>query len=88
MINLHKNHKSLVFTSLIVFAGLSTLIAVLPAYQMQETQPLPAMKALSPIEKEGLQVYTAENCMACHTQQVRNIEMDKVWGERPSIASD
>jgi cytochrome c oxidase cbb3-type subunit 2 len=26
--------------------------------------------------------------MACHTQQVRNIEMDNVWGDRPSIPSD
>jgi Cbb3-type cytochrome oxidase, cytochrome c subunit len=88
MLNLHRNHKNLVVTSFIVFAGLSTLIAVWPAYQMQDTQPLPAMAEFSKEESMGLQLYVKENCMVCHTQQVRNIEMDKVWGARPSIASD
>jgi len=88
MINFHKDHKSLVNTALAVFAGLSMLVAVIPAYQMQETQPLPGMQPLSPQEKSGLQTYVAENCTVCHTQQVRNIEMDKMWGDRPSMASD
>lgn len=88
MLNFHKSHKNLVVTSLLVFLGLSTLIAVIPAYELQKTQPLPTMKDLSPEEKAGLRVYVAENCVACHTQQVRNIEMDKIWGDRPSIASD
>lgn len=88
MLNFHKNHKSLVGTSFLVFLVLSILVAVLPAYQMQKTQPLPSMKELTEKEKRGLHIYVAENCMACHTQQVRNIEMDKVWGERPSLASD
>lgn len=88
MLNFHKNHRSLVTTSLFVFAGLSIIVAVLPAYQMQETQPLPSMEPLTVQESNGLKTYTAENCMSCHTQQVRNIEMDKIWGERPSMASD
>lgn len=88
MLNLHKNHKNLVATALLVFAGLSTLIAVMPAYQMQATQPLPSMQPFTEQELNGLSVYTEENCMACHTQQVRNIEMDNVWGERPSVPSD
>lgn len=88
MFNFHKNHKNLVNVSLIVFVGLSTIIAIVPAYQMQETKPLPSMQALTAQEISGLKIYTSENCMACHTQQVRNIEMDKVWGERPSMASD
>lgn len=88
MLNFHKNHRSLVTTSLLVFAGLSVIVAILPAYQMQETQPLPSMEPLTAQEMKGLKIYTAENCMSCHTQQVRNIEMDKIWGERPSMASD
>lgn len=71
-----------------IFLALSTLIAVVPAYQMQATQPLPSMKNYTEDEMAGLHVYTAENCVACHTQQVRNIEMDEVWGDRPSMASD
>ncbi|MBL0910938.1 MAG: cbb3-type cytochrome c oxidase subunit II [Bacteroidia bacterium] len=88
MFNFHKDHRSLAFAAFIVFAGLSMLIAVLPAYQMQKTSPLPGMKEMTEAQKKGLSVYVSENCMACHTQQVRNIEMDNVWGERPSVASD
>ncbi len=88
MMNFHKDHKKLVLTALIAFVILSLVIAVIPASQMQEVQPLPDQKDLTLSEREGLHVYVSENCMACHTQQVRNIEMDNVWGERPSIPSD
>lgn len=88
MINFHKDHKSLVNTSLGVFAGLSILIAVIPAYQMQKTQPLPSMKPMTEAQVKGLDLYISEGCVACHTQQVRNIEMDRVWGTRPSVPSD
>ncbi len=88
MINFHKDHKSLVNTSLGVFAGLSMLIAVIPASQMQKTQPLPTMQPMTEAEVKGLHTYIAEGCVACHTQQVRNIEMDQVWGTRPSVPSD
>ena len=88
MLDLHKNHKNLVLLSFAVFAILSFGVAILPAYQMEEYQPIPGQVGLSGPEKRGLQVYVAEGCVACHTQQVRNIEMDKMWGERPSLASD
>ncbi len=88
MFDFHKNHSNLVNISLVVFVGLSTLVAVVPAYQLQKTQPLPEMLPLTESEMSGLRTYTSENCMSCHTQQVRNIEMDQVWGERPSMASD
>lgn len=88
MFNLHDNHRNLVATSLLIFVFLSILIAVYPAYELQDTEPLPTMSELTPLEREGLEVYVSENCMACHTQQVRNIEMDQMWGKRPSIPSD
>lgn len=88
MLNFHKDHKNLVVTAAAVFIALSILVAILPAFQMQETEPIPNEKPLTANEKRGLHVYVAENCVACHTQQVRNIEMDNVWGDRPSIPSD
>lgn len=88
MLNFHKDHKNLVLTAGLVFVALSIMVAILPAFQMQETVPLPNEKPLTESEREGLHIYVKENCMACHTQQVRNIEMDKVWGSRPSIPSD
>lgn len=88
MLNFHKDHKSLVLTAGGVFIVLSILIAILPAFHMQDTEPLPNEEPLTANEKKGLRIYVSENCMACHTQQVRNIEMDNMWGSRPSIPSD
>ena len=88
MINFHKDHASLVNIALLVFVVLSTGIAVAPADRMQHTDPLPAMPKMTDAERRGLAIYVSEGCVACHTQQVRNIEMDKTWGSRPSVPSD
>lgn len=88
MLNFHKNHKSLVLTAILGFLTLSIFIAVVPAYQMQGVQPLPDQPQPTMDEVAGLKVYIGEGCVACHTQQVRNIEMDEVWGKRPSLPSD
>lgn len=88
MFNFHKNLNSLVLTAFLVFLGLSMVVSVIPAFQLQKTEPLPTMLEPTLDELEGLKVYVGENCMACHTQQVRNIEMDQTWGDRPSIPSD
>lgn len=88
MLNLHKNHKNLVLVAGLVFIVLSISISVIPAFQMQDVEPIPDQKPLTANEERGLRLYVAENCAACHTQQVRNIEMDAMWGDRPSIPSD
>jgi len=89
MLNLSKNHRQLTLVSFGIFTFLSLLIAVFPAANMQNNvQPLSKANDLSPEERNGLNIYISEGCVACHTQQVRNIEMDRVWGGRPSIPSD
>lgn len=89
MFNFHKNHRQLLITIFLVFFGLSMFIAVVPAYQMQENNaPLPTAAPMSEAELKGLNLFVSEGCVACHTQQVRNIEMDQVWGDRPSMPSD
>src|SRR5690606_38982328 len=50
--------------------------------------PLPGMESPSAEVQRGLHIYIREGCVACHTQQVRNIEMDNVWGDRPSMPAD
>lgn len=89
MFNFHKNHRQLIITIFLVFGVLSFGIAILPAYQMQENNaPLPSMEPMTDAELEGLKIFISEGCVACHTQQVRNIEMDNMWGDRPSMPSD
>lgn len=89
MINFHKDHATLVNVAMMGFVLLSTGVAVAPALNMQDNNaPLPDMPVMTAQEHRGMQIYVAEGCIACHTQQVRNIEMDKTWGTRPSIPSD
>ena len=89
MFNFHKDHRLLVIVSFLGFLILSLGVAVFPAYQMQEnTAPLPEMEPMTEAELNGLHLFIEEGCVACHTQQVRSIAMDKTWGKRPSIPSD
>ncbi|WP_194850726.1 cbb3-type cytochrome c oxidase subunit II [Nonlabens antarcticus] len=88
MLNLHKNHRNLVLLAFIVFVVLSVGVAIIPAYQMQGYEPIPGQQDLTVQERRGLDIYIAEGCVGCHTQQVRNIEMDAQWGDRPALASD
>jgi len=88
MLDFNTNHKALVLTALGVFLVLSIGVAIIPAFQMEGYEPLPEQPELTDTEFEGLHVYIGEGCVACHTQQVRNIEMDAVWGDRPSIPED
>lgn len=83
------NSKKLFGTALLFFVGLTILVAILPALNNQKNNaPLPGSEALSNDAVKGKNLYIANGCVACHTQQVRNVEMDKMWGSRPSIAAD
>ena len=83
------NHKKLFRTALGLFVFLTFIVAILPAINNQNNNaPLPNYKPLSEEAMLGKQSFIANGCVACHTQQVRNVEMDKVWGSRPGIAAD
>ncbi len=87
-LDFHQNHKLLYGTIFTGFVILSLIIAVFPAMWVQErNEPLPDSRALTELEQKGLNVYVSEGCMYCHTQQVRPIDMDAVWG-RPSAPGD
>ncbi|HET6528448.1 MAG TPA: cbb3-type cytochrome c oxidase subunit II [Balneolaceae bacterium] len=87
-LDFHKNHKLLYGTIFWGFLFLSIIIAVLPALWVQEkTKPQPWTEPMTNMEKLGLKVYVSEGCMYCHTQQVRPLEMDEIWG-RPSVPAD
>lgn len=83
------NHKKLFGTATIFFVGLTLLVAIMPAIHNQNNnQPLPDAAELSADAVKGKAVFVANGCVACHTQQVRNVDMDKMWGSRPSLAAD
>jgi cytochrome c oxidase cbb3-type subunit 2 len=86
---IYNNHKRLYIAAAVMFLALTLYAALIPAYRAQEdNSPLPNSKPLTEQETLGKAVFVKEGCIACHTQQVRNVDMDKVWGERPSVAAD
>ena len=86
---LFDNHKTLYRTALGLFLVLTLGVAILPAISNEKNNaPLPDAPILSEEAAKGKALFVANGCVACHTQQVRNVEMDKIWGDRPSIAAD
>lgn len=86
---LFSNHKKLFTLASLLFLILTVVIAILPAIDNQtNNKPLPGTAELSEEAIRGKHLFIANGCVACHTQQVRNVEMDKIWGSRPSMASD
>lgn len=83
------NHKRLFRTALALFVGLTIIVAILPAINNQKNNALlPNSEPLSEEAYLGKKSFIANGCVACHTQQVRNVDMDKMWGNRPGIAAD
>lgn len=83
------DHKKLFITAAVFFIVLTIFVAILPALNNQLINaPLPQSEPLSPDAVAGKSIFIANGCVACHTQQVRNVDMDKVFGQRPSVAAD
>ncbi len=83
------NHTKLFGTAFFFFAVLTLFVAIIPAISNQQNNaPLPNAASLSDDALKGKKLFIANGCVACHTQQVRNIDMDSRWGKRPGIAAD
>lgn len=87
--NVFNDHRKLYSIAGLLFFGLTYLVVIMPALQNQNNNaPLPNSKKLTAYEKAGKLIYISEGCVGCHSQQVRNVDMDKVFGTRPGMASD
>ncbi len=83
------DHRKLFGIALLLFIMLSISVAILPATTNQTNNaPLPGSEALTGDALAGKHVFIANGCVSCHSQQVRNVDMDKTWGTRPGVAAD
>jgi cytochrome c oxidase cbb3-type subunit 2 len=73
--------------STLVYAVLAMLMGVLPGIELSNTPPGPGVNPLTALQAEGRAIYVANGCSYCHTQQVRPLQQDKVFG-RPSAPGD
>lgn len=87
--NIFNDHRKLYPIAGGLFLFLTCIVVILPAMQNQKNNaPFPGSQPLTKEEKAGKLVYIAEGCVGCHSQQVRNVDMDKMFGSRPGMASD
>lgn len=86
-LNFSENHKLLFSVVFFGFVALSILIAIIPAIEVNSNDPMCGVNTLTPAQFRGLKIYVSEGCLYCHTQQVRPLPLDKVFG-RPSSPFD
>jgi cytochrome c oxidase cbb3-type subunit 2 len=87
--NIFNDHKKLYPIAGSLFLFLTIIVVIMPALNNQKNNaPFPGSKPLTEYEKAGKMIYISEGCVGCHSQQVRNVDMDKMWGNRPGMASD
>ena len=79
--------RILVVSSAIVYGALAVLMGVLPGLTLSATRPGPGVVPFSAAAQRGRDVYVSEGCAYCHTQSVRPLAQDHVYG-RPSTAGD
>jgi len=73
--------------STLVYACLAVVMGVLPGIKLSATPAGPGVVPLTALQAEGRDVYVANGCSYCHTQQVRPLDQDKAFG-RPSAPGD
>lgn len=74
----------------LVFALL--LLIVVPSQMLREEKPSARLEPYTPVQLRGREVYIANGCVYCHTQQVRDssftTDVARGWGSRPSVPTD
>ncbi|HET7369885.1 MAG TPA: cbb3-type cytochrome c oxidase subunit II [Gammaproteobacteria bacterium] len=73
--------------STLLYAVIATIMGVLPGIDLSQVPPGPGVEPLTELEAQGRDVYVANGCSYCHTQQVRPLPADRMFG-RPSAAGD
>jgi cytochrome c oxidase cbb3-type subunit II len=73
--------------STLVYASLAWMMGVLPGIELSKVPAGRGVEPLTALQSEGREVYVANGCSYCHTQQVRPLDEDKIFG-RPSAAGD
>lgn len=83
----HTDHRLLYGIAWGTFVLLTVIIAIVPAFRSIAIPPTPGLQPLTPQEVRGREIYVSEGCSFCHTQQLRPVPHDLVYG-RPSTAGD
>ena len=81
------NVWSIVLASAVVYGALAIFTGVIPGIALSQIAPTPGTRPLTPLEDRGREIYVGEGCSYCHSQVVRPLKQDLVFG-RPSVGGD
>ena len=85
------NELKLIGGAMVMLALSTSALVVLPLLQVRNVEPLPGLKPYTSAELRGREVYIANGCIYCHTQQPRakNFapDLSRGWG-RATVAGD
>jgi cytochrome c oxidase cbb3-type subunit II len=81
------NLRVLTLSAAGIYGFLAIMMGVVPGTVMSKTPPGPGVVPLDAAASRGREVYVGEGCSYCHTQQVRPLAQDRVWG-RASTGGD
>ncbi len=84
---MNRNVWTIVIASAVVYGVLAILMGVVPGIILSQTRPTAGARPYSAQAQRGRDIYVSEGCEYCHTQNVRPLKQDMVFG-RPSIAGD
>jgi cytochrome c oxidase cbb3-type subunit II len=73
--------------STLVYTCLAWTMGVWPGIELSKIPAGLGVVPLTALQAEGREIYVANGCSYCHTQQVRPLDEDKVFG-RPSAPGD
>ena len=85
------NEVKLISGAMVMLALSTSALVVLPYLQVHDAPPLPGLKPYTSAELRGREVYIANGCVYCHTQQPRDRNLgpdgERGWG-RASVPGD
>jgi cytochrome c oxidase cbb3-type subunit 2 len=70
-----------------IYGTLAFFMGVLPGIVLSHVPATPGLRPLTAEQAAGRDIYVSEGCAYCHSQVVRPLAQDKVFG-RPSVAGD
>ena len=86
-----KNEVKLISAAMVMLGLSTSALVVLPYLQVRHVKPTPGLKPYTSAELRGREVYIANGCIYCHTQQPRAKSFapdhDRGWG-RATVAGD
>ncbi|HEU5208237.1 MAG TPA: cbb3-type cytochrome c oxidase subunit II [Longimicrobiales bacterium] len=75
-----------------IMASAITILVVIPKIMLREVRAMPELAPYTDEQLRGREVYIANGCLYCHSQQIRDpaftTDVDRGWGSRPTVPED